>query len=95
MLTMKQVLCLLLAGTFWLPLSSRAETSPPPVPSLSVRMVHPDNEELVREGKPAPEGYTPYEYEFGDYHGKKRKERLFLKTPPSSRKRMWNGRRLT
>ncbi|WP_302014771.1 hypothetical protein [uncultured Akkermansia sp.] len=79
---MKQLLCLLLVGTFWLPLFSRAETSPSPVPSLSVRMVHPDNEELVREGKPAPEGYTPYEYEFGDYHGKKRKERLFLKNTP-------------
>lgn len=69
-------------GVFWFPLSSRAETSPSPEPSLSIRMVHPDNEKLVREGKPAPEGYTPYEYEFGGYHGKKRKERLFLKNTP-------------
>lgn len=45
-------------------------------------MVHPDSLELDREGKPVPEGYTPYVYEFRDRHGKMQRERLFLKDEP-------------
>ena len=67
-MTMRQLLCLLFISAFWLPLSARAEAAPPAVPSIAVRMVHPDSLELDREGKPVPEGYTPYVYEFRDRH---------------------------
>lgn len=79
---MSQLLCLLFISAFWLPLSARAEAAPPAVPSIAVRMVHPDSLELDREGKPVPEGYTPYVYEFRDRHGKMHRERLFLKDEP-------------
>lgn len=79
---MRQLLCLLFISAFWLPLSARAEAAPPAVPSIAVRMVHPDSLELDREGKPVPEGYTPYVYEFRDRHGKMQRERLFLKDEP-------------
>ena len=52
---MRQLLCLLFISAFWLPLSARAEAAPPAVPSIAVRMVHPDSLELDREGKPVPE----------------------------------------
>ena len=67
------------------PLSARAKAVPPSVPAVSVRMVHPDSQELDRERSPVPEGYTPYTYEFRDRHGKMQRERLFLKNTPSSR----------
>lgn len=81
---MNQLLLLLFVSALWLPLSARAEASPPTpaVPSIAVRMVHPDNLELVREGKPAPAGYTPYMYELRDRRGKMHQERLFLKDAP-------------
>ena len=84
MLIMKQLLLLLFVSALWLPLSARAEASPPTpaVPSIAVRMVHPDSQELDREGKPAPAGYTPYVYEFRDRRGKMHQEGLFLKDAP-------------
>ncbi|MHA3690698.1 SecDF P1 head subdomain-containing protein [Akkermansia sp. AKK6] len=78
---MRQLLCLLLLSAFWLPLSALAETVQPP-PSIAVRIVHPDSLTLAREGKPAPEGYTPYVYEFLTRDGKMQRERLFLKDEP-------------
>lgn len=78
---MRQLLCLLLLSSFWLPLSALAETVQPP-PSIAVRIVHPDSLTLAREGKPAPEGYTPYVYEFLTRDGKMQRERLFLKDEP-------------
>lgn len=78
---MRQLLCLLLLSAFWFPLSALAETVQPP-PSIAVRIVHPDSLTLAREGKPAPEGYTPYVYEFLTRDGKMQRERLFLKDEP-------------
>lgn len=79
---MRQLLRLLLLSAVWLPLSARAEAVPPAVPSIAVRLVHPDSLALAREGKPAPEGYTPHVHEFRDRHGKTQLERLFLKDEP-------------
>lgn len=78
---MRQLLCLLLFSAFWFPLSALAETVQT-LPSIAVRIVHPDSLTLAREGKPAPEGYTPYVYEFLTRDGKMQRERLFLKDEP-------------
>lgn len=79
---MRQLLCLLLLSSLWPTFPVRAEGDPPAVPFIAVRMVHPDSLKLDREGKPAPEGYTPYVYEFRNRHGKIQRERLFLKDEP-------------
>lgn len=79
---MSQLFYLLLFPAFCFPLSARAKAVPPSVPAVSVRMVHPDSQELDRERSPVPEGYTPYTYEFRDRHGKMQRERLFLKNTP-------------
>ena len=81
-LTVSQLFYLLLFPAFCFPLSARAKAVPPSVPAVSVRMVHPDSQELDRERSPVPEGYTPYTYEFRDRHGKMQRERLFLKNTP-------------
>lgn len=79
---MSQLFYLLLLPAFCFPLSARAKAVPPSVPAVSVRMVHPDSQELDRERSPVPEGYTPYTYRFRDRHGKMQRERLFLKNTP-------------
>jgi SecD/SecF fusion protein len=81
-LTVSQLFYLLLFPAFCFPLSARAKAVPPSVPAVSVRMVHPDSQELDRERSPVPEGYTPYTYEFRGRHGKMQRERLFLKNTP-------------
>lgn len=79
---MSQLFYLLLLPAFCFPLSARAKAVPPSVPAVSVRMVHPDSQELDRKRSPVPEGYTPYTYEFRGRHGKMQRERLFLKNTP-------------
>lgn len=80
LLIMKQLLCLLAVVCTWLPaaFSMTYAAGPAAVPLLAIRMVHPDNARLAAEGKPAPDGYTLYEYRRRPDHV----ERLFLKNAP-------------